>query len=302
MSSAFPRVVVVTRPTDFEELMARHGTRAQARFFLQQRDQDLDEVEARHRAFEAVLTRVSQAIPMRWRRTRVPRAELARFVWEPGDVVVAVGQDGLVPNVAKYLDGQAVIGVNPDPARVAGLLVRWAPDAFEPALRRAAEGRARIEERTMVEARLDDGQRLLALNEIFVGHRTHQSARYRLACGGTGERHSSSGLIVATGTGATGWARSIARDRRGDVALPAPCDPRLAFLVREAWPSPATGTALTEGVIERDAALEIVSEMNEGGVAFGDGIEEDRLALGWGVRARVGVARQRLRLVVDVAA
>jgi NAD kinase len=64
----------------------------------------------------------------------------------------------------------------------------------------------------MAHARLDDGQQLLALNEIFVGHRTHQSARYRIRpADEQEERHSSSGVIVSTGTGATGWARSIQR-------------------------------------------------------------------------------------------
>src|SRR5579883_1895598 len=137
--ASLPRVVVVTRPTDLEELVFRHGTREQARFFLARHDQSIDEVEARHRAFEAVLTRVSQSIPTRWRRARLRRAELAGFVWEPGDLVVAVGQDGLVPNVAKYLDGQLVIGINPDPTRVAGVLVRHAAEALEELLHRAHE-------------------------------------------------------------------------------------------------------------------------------------------------------------------
>jgi len=57
------------------------------------------------------------AIPSDWRRARVDRADLDRFLFEPEDVVVAVGQDGLVANVAKYLTGQPVIGCNPDPKR-----------------------------------------------------------------------------------------------------------------------------------------------------------------------------------------
>ena len=44
----------------------------------------------------------------------------------PEDVIIAVGQDGLVANVAKYLDGQPVVGVNPDPQRNPGVLVRHA--------------------------------------------------------------------------------------------------------------------------------------------------------------------------------
>lgn len=298
---SLPRVVVVTRPTDLEELVLRHGTREQARFFLARHDQSIDEVEARHRAFEAVLTRVSQSIPTRWRRARLRRAELPGFVWEPGDLIVAVGQDGLVPNVAKYLDGQLVIGINPDRARVAGVLVRHDPEALETLLQYAYESRVAIEARTMVEARLDDGQRLLAMNEIYVGHRTHQSARYRIACGGNSERQSSSGLIVATGTGATGWARSIARERASHVDLPKPEDRAVAFFVREAWPSPSTGTTLTEGLLAEPAPLEVASEMNDGGVLFGDGMEDDRLTFGWGIRAKLAVARERLRLVVGAA-
>lgn len=296
--TSVPRIVVVTRPTDFEGLMARHGTREMARFFLRQRDQSLDEVEARHRAFEAVLLRVSQAIPTRWRRSRIGRADLSRFVFEPSDVVVAVGQDGLVPNVAKYLDGQQVVGINPDPKAHDGVLVRHGPDGAEDAIRSAAERRAAIELRTMVEARLDDGQRLLSLNEVFLGHRTHQSARYRVSAGGATERHSSSGVVVATGTGASGWARSIHRERHSALVLPAATEPSVAFFVREAFPSKATGTSLTEGRVGEGEPFVVTSEMGDGGVVFGDGIEDDRLAFGWGIRARVGVAREKLALVV----
>jgi hypothetical protein len=243
-----------------------------------------------------VIARVSQAIPVRWRRTRLRRQELSRFVFEPDDLVMVIGQDGLVPNVAKYLDGQRVIGINPDPAQYDGLLVRHRVEAVGDLLAGAASGRLRVEARTMVEAKLDDGQRLLALNEVFVGCRTHQSARYRIARGHKEERQSSSGLIVSTGTGATGWARSIQRDRRSEVPLPAPTDPVLSFFVREAFPSVATGTSITEGLLRKSDPLHLTSEMNDDGVVFGDGIEDDRLAFAWGVRAEVGIAREQLML------
>jgi hypothetical protein len=44
--------------------------------------------------------------------------------------------------------------------------------------------------------------------------------------------------------------------------------------------------------------LELMSEMNEDGVLFGDGVEEDRIAFGFGRRATVRVAEEQLRLVV----
>jgi hypothetical protein len=154
----------------------------------------------------------------------------------------------------------------------------------------------------MVEGALDDGQRLLALNELYVGHRTHQSARYRIAqddaVARMEERQSSSGVIVATGTGSTGWARSVHRERRTEITLPKPCDGELVFFVREAFPGRALGTSLTEGRLAHEATLEIVSEMNDGGAVFGDGIEEDRLEFGYGQRLRVRASEHRLRLVV----
>lgn len=113
-------------------------------------------------------------------------------------VVVVVGQDGLIPNVA-----------------AAGWL-------------EVRDGRSfRVQRRSMAMAQREDGQSLLALNEVFVGHRTHRSARYRLRIDGREKRQSSSGIICATGTGSTGWARSIARQRHREVSLQ-PEESRLA--------------------------------------------------------------------------
>ena len=149
----------------------------------------------------------------------------------------------------------------------------------------------------MVEAILDDGQRLLALNEIFVGHASHQSARYTIEAPGSTERQSSSGIVVTTGTGATGWGRSISLERHSAVAMPGPEEPALAYFVREAWPSVTSGATVTEGRLEAATPLGVRSEMNSGGVVFGDGIEADRLEFGFGRYLSVRVADQRLRLV-----
>lgn len=287
-----PRAVVISRRTELEELVARHGTRQQAAFFLRSRGRTLEEVEARHAAQQDALDTVAGAIPLDWRRGRVERADLSRFVFGAEDVVVAVGQDGLVANVSKYLDGQPVIGVNADPDRNPGVLVNHAADQVGELL----AGEVKVQSRTMVRAVTDDGQTLLALNELYLGHRSHQSARYRVQppAGGT-ERQSSSGILVGTGTGSTGWCRSVWMERQSGLQLPGPEEPSLCWFVREAWPSPATGTSLTEGTINASEALVVVAESDL--VLFGDGIEVDALTLSWGQAVTLSVADRPLRLV-----
>ena len=291
-----PRVILVHRRTELDDALARHGTHGQAAFFLSSRGRRIDELEARHTRNQSALAAVAAAIPADWRRGRVERTDLSRFLFEPRDVVVVVGQDGLVANVAKYLDGQPVIGVNPEPDRNAGVLVSHSPERAVALIRTAAHSSADIESRTMVAAVTDDGQRLLAVNEIFVGHASHQTARYTLALpDGRTERQASSGMIAATGTGATGWCRSVWEQRRSSVVLPGPAEPRFAWFVREAWPSPTTGTSLVEGFVT-EASLTIDAESDRL-VVFGDGIESDALVLSWGQRLTLRLAEQQLRLV-----
>jgi NAD kinase len=288
-----PRVVVVTRPTSYEELLAHHATRAQAEFFLKQRNQSLAALEAAHHRIHAAVAEVEAHIPLEWRRNRVQRAELDRFLFEPEDTIVVVGQDGLVANVAKYLTEQPVIGINPTPEAFDGVLVPHRLEEGVRLLEPVAHREIEPMRRSMVSVALDDGQTLCALNELFLGHRSHQSARYELSLGKENATHSSSGVIVATGTGATGWARSIHHERHSRIKLPKPSEARLAFFVREAFPSHTTSTDLTEGSIGAKATLELISRM-ESGVIFGDGIESDYLRFDWGTHATVRLAERCL--------
>ncbi|MEV0175637.1 hypothetical protein AB0I00_31555 [Streptomyces sp. NPDC050803] len=295
--SLAPRAVLVHRTTEYEELVAHHGTHGQAAFFLTSRGRDIEEVAERHRGTRRALAEVASAVPLTWRQARVERADLDRFLFAPEDVVVVVGQDGLVANVAKYLAGQPVIGIDTDPGRNPGVLVRHRPADAARLLPSATTARA--DSLTMVEAVADDTQRLVALNEIYLGAAGHRTARYRLGLdgdGGVAEAQASSGVLVGTGTGATGWLRSLWQERGASQRLPGPTEERLLWFVREAWPSPATGTKLVAGELARQDRLTVTVE-SERLIAFGDGVESDAVELTWGQTVRLGVCGERLRLV-----
>ncbi|MFG2430805.1 hypothetical protein [Streptomyces sp. NPDC048590] len=298
--SLAPRAVLVHRTTEYEELLARHGTHGQAAFVLAGRGRPIEEVAERHRRTVRALSEVAAAVPLRWRRSRVERADLDRFLFGPEDVVLVVGQDGLVANVAKYLSGQPVVGIDTDPGRNPGVLVRHRARDTRALCEAAVSPGAGVDALTMTEAVADDTQRLLALNEIYLGSAGHQTARYRIGPDGSeaaGEAQASSGVLVGTGTGSTGWLRSLWLERGGGIRLPAPSEQRLVWFVREAWPSPATGTSMVAGELGARDGLRLTVESDRM-VVFGDGMESDALELTWGQSVRIGVSDNSLRLVV----
>ncbi|MFD2840444.1 hypothetical protein ACFSYH_07635 [Populibacterium corticicola] len=285
-----PRLVLVHRRTQLEELLAEHSTIAAVEFFLSTRGQDVVPLVAADEAQQRALAEAANAVPLEWRQAVVERSQLSRFLFEPDDVVVVVGQDGLVANVAKYLGSQVVLGISPGRP---GLLCGHGVADVKRFLSGSAE--FRVGERQMVEVRVDDGQTITALNEIFVGDRSHQSARYSLAVAGRAEEQSSSGLIVGTGTGATGWLASLWMQTRPGFELPAVDSADLAYFVREAWPSPVTGTSLVAGLVAQDDEVRVRAQSSL--VAFGDGIERDHLRIEWGQELTLRRASRTLHLI-----
>src|SRR5262245_4370847 len=203
------KVVVVTRRTRLEELIDRFNTLPQAKFYIEHMGLDFSDYEQEHEVFTGVARRLLRELDGLGRKVqRIDWTFLPNFLFDPADAVVVLGRDGLVSNTAKYLDGQLIVGVNPDPSRIDGVLLPFAPAAAPKAVARVIEGRVNCHEITMAEVALNDGQRLLAFNDFYAGQRTHVSSRYSLSWHGDSERQSSSGVLVSTGAGSTGWFSS----------------------------------------------------------------------------------------------
>ncbi|MGY8666635.1 sugar kinase [Bradyrhizobium sp. UFLA05-109] len=304
------KIVLVTRKTRLEDLVARYLTAAQARFYVEHLGADFSDYEREHEVYRAQQHLSMQALEQWGRYQVIERSFLPNFIFAPSDIVVALGQDGVVANTMKYLDGHPLIGLNPDPVRYDGILLPFAPSDLAKLLPDVATEKRDSQAVTMAEARLSDGQVLHAVNDLFIGARTHTSAIYEIATGETTERQSSSGLIVATGLGSTAWFKSIVT---GSVAIagqfshpvaPAaytalPWDaPELRFAVREPFPSRHSATNLVCGSLTASEQLRIRSLMPENGVIFSDGIEADRLEFNAGAEVAIGIATRRGRLIV----
>ena len=308
MATTYEKLVLVTRKTRLQQLVERFNSRGQARFYIEHAGGDFGDYQREDDAYARSLEVMHRSLELGLRLQVLERGLVPTFLFSPHDLIVALGQDGLVANLAKYVGAQPVVPVNPDPARFDGVLLPFQPPQARAAVTRVLAGSARCRAITLAEARLADGQRLLGFNDLFIGARSHVSARYALAAGGRRETQSSSGVLVSTGAGSTGWLSSMFNMAAGLAAFTGGAagtpphlgweDPRLVYVVREPFASRSSQAALVAGVVEPGQALTIESLMPTGGVIFSDGVEADALAFDAGAVATIGAAAQRTTLVV----
>src|SRR6185369_4976368 len=305
------KVVLVTRKTRLDELVARFNTVSQAKFYVEHLGADFSDYSNEHERYRAAVSDVTARIERIGRLHVLDRSFLPNFIFGNDDTVVVLGQDGLVANTVKYTTTQQVVGVNPDPARWEGVLLPFAVGDLEKLLPEVFAHRRPIREVTMAKAELNDGQTLYAVNDLFIGVRSHVSARYTISMGDKSEQHSSSGLIVSTGLGSTGWFKSLmtgaARVATAASGGKVKMEPHkgfawdsdyLYYTVREPFPSKTSKATLVFGRITRNRPLKLISQTPEVGVIFSDGIESDFVAFNSGTQATITVAEKRGHLVV----
>ncbi len=311
MSAAADRkIVLITRKTRLEELIAKYHTLPQARFYLEHLGADVADYIKENVAYAESLRAVHDSL-RHWGRYQVlDRAHLTNFVFAADDIVVALGQDGLVANTMKYLNGQPLIGVNPEPERWDGVLLPFEPQDLSALLVDVAHQRRSVRIVTMAQARLSDGQTLRAVNDFFIGPRSHTSALYDITLGERSESQSSSGVIVSTGLGSTAWLKSVmtggaalTHAMRGTAHdaeyIPMDWDTdELTFAVREPFPTRNSQATLVYGKVTAQQALRLRSRMPDNGVIFSDGMEADFLRFTAGVEATITLADVSGQLVV----
>lgn len=326
------KIVLVTRLTRLAELVARFNTVTQARFYVEHLGADFSDYLREDETYRQALAETQALLGHVGRVQTVDRGFLPNFLFAPEDTIVTLGQDGLVANTLKYLNGQPVVGVNPDPARWDGRLLPFQVRDLLKVLPEVLKRRRPTRPVTMAKATLNNGQTMYAVNDLFIGPKSHGSARYTVRSGEARETHSSSGIIVSTGLGSTGWLKSLLT---GAVALAQSADALLAglhgqdlfsieasgrasplqgrvqvktefawdadylfFTVREPFPTRTTGASLVAGRVTGAHPLILESHMAEGGVIFSDGIEKDFLEFNSGTQAVIGLAERKGLLVI----
>lgn len=301
--------IIIINKTRLERLNERFNTKAQAKFYIEHSGGSFADYELEHNVFKRALEKVQLKLSKQIKYKVVERGFLPNFIFKESDLIIVLGQDGLVANTAKYVNNQPIIAINPDPKRFDGILLPFCTENFEKAIEATIERKSYIQPVTMAEAKLNDGQRLLAFNDFFIGPSSHISARYRITYNQKSENQSSSGIIVSTGAGSTGWLSSLFNMANGissafqkkqssNARINLKWDAsKLVFVVREPFLSKYSKINITAGLITPQNKLNLESHMPAHGVIFSDGIEKDYITFNSGSIAKIGIAEQKAMIV-----
>jgi NAD kinase len=305
------RIVLITRQTRLDELISRFNTFEQAKFYVEHLGADFSDYQIEDDTYKTALRQAEDSLRSLGRVQVLKRKFLPNFIFGKEDTIVVLGQDGLVANTLKYLNGQPVIAINPDPDRWDGVLLPFTIEDIQKVVPEVFSHGRDFKEITMAKAELNNGQFLYGVNDLFIGPKSHISARYLLEIGNRQEQQSSSGIIVSTGLGSTGWLKSILAGAKGIAGYrtkkPTPIDNKyriswgsdyLYYTVREPFPSKTSEATLVFGKTTNRNPMNIVSQMPENGVIFSDGIEADFLEFHSGAHAIIKIAEKKGLLVV----
>lgn len=304
--------IIVKNKTRLESLIERFNTKAQAKFYIESLGGDFDDYELEHEIFQTALVSLQTQLSRVVKNKTVERNYLPSFIFSEKNMIVVVGQDGLVANTAKYSKGCPIIAVNPDKKRYDGVLLPFDTSNFLLGVENVLNNKFSSKVMRFAEAKLNDGQRILAFNDLFIGASSHISARYKISFNQNTEEHSSSGLIVSTPAGSTGWLSSIFNMAYGVTGMfqknlkpirpkrPKLNDNELLFAVREPFKSIRTQTGITTGIIKNENNLTIESLMPTSGIIFSDGIESDFLRFNSGSIATIGMAPETATIVTNL--
>lgn len=300
--------IIVKNKTRLESLIERFNTKAQAKFYIERQGGNFEDYELEHETFHYSLASLQTQLTKVVKHKIVERTYLPSYIFSEKNVIIVIGQDGLVANTAKYSRGIPIVAVNPDKKRYDGVLLPFDTSDFVIGVENVINKRFSLKAMQFAEAKLNDGQRLLAFNDLFIGASSHVSARYKITFQNKVEEHSSSGIIVSTQAGSTGWLSSIFNMAYGvtsmfekDTKLKRPKlkENQLLFAVREPFQSIRTQIGLATGLLSHQQTLIVESLMPANGVIFSDGIESDFIKFNSGSIATIGVASETANLVLN---
>ena len=154
---AIENAIIIINKTRLELLIERFNTKAQAKFYIEHLGGDFADYELEHSNFIRALETVQKTISSIIKYKIVDRKYLPNFLFSDKDIAIVIGQDGLVANTAKYVNGIPILAINPDINRFDGVLLPFTINDFAKGLTATIANKSTFKRVTMAEAKMNDG-------------------------------------------------------------------------------------------------------------------------------------------------
>ena len=222
---------------------------------------------------------------------------LTKRALKKADVVIALGGDNYFQYVSHFIDRQMLIGVNSDTEKSEGALLPFTPDTLISFLPDLMKGNYSVEEWTRLQSILNGRKLPLALSEVFVGAKMNVGmSRYIMNVGSMQFEQKSSGLIVATGAGSTGWYDAAYQTAYGEPDHFAKTQRVAKFIGREMFKGHLTDSSLRHGIIHPGDEL-IITSLMRNGIVSTDASEKMMFPIKNGEQVKISLSDFPLKVI-----
>ena len=222
----------------------------------------------------------------------VRRTNLTPQTCKDADLIIVVGGDGTFLKTTRHVfDDTPVLPVSSDTKYNEAFYSKATPQDFAKKFEKLINGKSTTVKLPRLEAKINGKTaKALAVNEVFVGSaHPYQTSRYVLKVKRKEEFQKSSGVLITTRSGRTGWAMSAAKKR-----LNVPKN-GLGYVVREPYSGRLTKPKLLQGVLTPQNKIKIKSSMHRGIVVIDSSSKE--LKFTDGSKLEVTISKKTLTLV-----
>ncbi|MFO0415839.1 MAG: hypothetical protein ACK5Y6_00990 [Pseudomonadota bacterium] len=219
--------------------------------------------------------------------------------------IVALGGDDFLKLVSQHIEDLPVLGVNSDPATSTGVLLSTSIEKLPEAIQALETDSYKIERWTRVELTIDGTSCGRALNDVVLGKRDFRHmSRHELEVHGEKTQQRSSGILISTGAGSTGWFSSAGLYLGGKDRSFSREAPYIRFELREPQVKvyESNGHRIVElpphveGTLVAGDCLRITSLNDDEGIASRDSLDE--LPFRRGAVAELSVSSHPLRVII----
>ncbi len=175
-------------------------------------------------------------------------------------LIILFGGDNHFIAVSHFIEDTPMLGVNSDPVRSHGGLLRVDEKNLKEMLDAIRAGTHRIERWERLQAVVDGIPAPPATSEYLIAERQRPTmSRHVIFDRGISEIQKGSGLLVATGAGSTGFIRKYLKESFS------PGDERFVYALTEAFPLESS-YRLVRGTLGKGDSLKVISRNDEEGI------------------------------------